>query len=162
MMDERFRRVRAAAIGWLVISLFTLPSALKKEARQINVVASFPSRRTEYECTEESLTAALGCLKDALAIDPAYAQAMALAAYRYARGSIQSWSHDVGSDAKQGLRLALRALEHGKDDDNVLWMAAYAVRRFDQDVQRARDLAYRSLASYGGRRLDGSRIGKLR
>ena len=104
------------------------------------------AQQLEYECTEESLTAALGCLKDALAIDPAYAPAMALAAYCYAGGSIQGWSHDVGAYAKEGLRLALRALEHGKDDGNVLWMAAYAVRRLDQDVQRARELAYRSLA----------------
>lgn len=104
------------------------------------------AQQLEYECTEESLSAALGCLKDALAIDPAYAPAMALAAYCYAGGSIQGWSHDVGTDAKEGLRLALRALEHGNDDGNVLWMAAYAVRRLDRDVQRARELAYRSLA----------------
>ena len=55
------------------------------------------AQQLEYECTEESLTAALGCLKDALAIDPAYAPAMALAAYCYAGGSIQGWSHDVGA-----------------------------------------------------------------
>src|SRR5262245_1651321 len=104
------------------------------------------AQQLEYECTEHSLTAALGCLKDALAIDPAYAPAMALAAYCYAGGGSQGCPHAVGSEAKQGLRLALRALEHGRDDGNVLWMAAYAVRRLDQDVQRARELAYRSLA----------------
>jgi TolB-like protein/predicted Zn-dependent protease len=104
------------------------------------------AQQLEYECTERSLTAALGCLNDALAIDPTYAPAMALAAYCYAGGSIQGWSHDVGADAKKGLRLALAALEHGKDDGNVLWMVAYAVRRLDQDVHRARELAYRSLA----------------
>ena len=103
------------------------------------------AQQLESECTEEGLAAALGYLKDALAIDPSYAPAMALAAYCYAGGSIQGWSHDVKADAKEGLRLALRALEHGKDDGNVLWMAAYAMRRLGQDVQRARELAYRSL-----------------
>ena len=39
----------------------------------------------------------------------------------------------------------MRALELGKDDGNVLWMAAYAMRRLGQDVPRARELAYRSL-----------------
>ena len=103
------------------------------------------AQQLEYECTEEGLAAALGCLKDALAIDPSYAPAMALAAYCYAGGSIQGWSHDLNADAKEGLRLAMRALEHGKDDGNVLWMAAYAMRRLGQDVPRARELAYRSL-----------------
>ena len=104
------------------------------------------AQQHEYECTEEGTrSAALGCLKDALAIDPLYAPAMALAAYCYAGGSIQGWSHDLNADAKDGLRLAKRALELGKDDGNVLWMAAYAMRRLGQDVPRARELAYRSL-----------------
>jgi tetratricopeptide (TPR) repeat protein len=103
------------------------------------------AQQHEYECTEEGLGAALGCLRDALAIDPLYAPAMALAAYCYAGGSIQGWSHDLNADAKEGLRLAMRALELGKDDGNVLWMAAYAMRRLGQDVPRARELAYRSL-----------------
>jgi len=38
----------------------------------------------EYECTEEGLAAALGCLKEALAIDLSCAPAMALTAYCYA------------------------------------------------------------------------------
>jgi TolB-like protein len=104
------------------------------------------AQQLESECTEESLSAALRYLKDALAIDPSYAPAMALAAYCYAGGSIQGWSSDGKVDAREGLRLALRALELGKDDGNVLWMAAYAMRRLGQDVQRARELAYRSLA----------------
>jgi TolB-like protein len=102
------------------------------------------AQQLEYECTEESLTAALGCLKEALAIDPSYAPAMALSAHCYAGGSIQGWSH-AAVDAVEGLRLASRALELGKDDGNVLWMAGYAMRRLAQDVHRARELAYRSL-----------------
>ena len=70
---------------------------------------------------------------------------MALTAYCHAGGSIQGWSHDVAAGAAEGVRLASRALELGKDDGNVLWMAAYAMRRLAQDVQRARELAYRSL-----------------
>lgn len=48
-------------------------------------------------------------------------------------------------EAAEGLRLASRALDLGKDDSNVLWMAAYAIRRFAQDTRRAKELAYRSL-----------------
>ena len=103
------------------------------------------AQQLEHECTEESLQAALSKLDEALEIDPDYAPAMALAAYCYAGGSIQGWSHNITDDAERGLRLASRALELGKDDANVLWMAAYAARRLSQDVQRAKDLAYRSL-----------------
>jgi TolB-like protein/Flp pilus assembly protein TadD len=104
------------------------------------------AQQLEYECTEETLAAALSNLDKALEIDPEYAPAMALAAYCYAGGSIQGWSHDVTEDAERGLHLTSRALELGKDDATVLWMAAYAIRRLAQDVQRARDLAYRSLS----------------
>jgi TolB-like protein len=104
------------------------------------------AQQLEHEGTEESLEAALSTLGKALQIDPDYAPAMALAAYCYAGGSIQGWSNDITGDAERGLRLAARALELGKDDANVLWMTAYAFRRLAQDVRRARELAYRSLA----------------
>src|SRR5262249_26012156 len=41
------------------------------------------AQQLEYEFTEESLTAALRCLTEALVIDRTYAPAMALAAYCY-------------------------------------------------------------------------------
>jgi TolB-like protein len=103
------------------------------------------AQQLEYEFSEESLAAALGCLKQALAIDPDYAPAMALAAFCYAGGSIQGWSRNAKTDAFDGLRLISRALELGKDDSNVLWMAAYATRRLAKDVERARELAHRAL-----------------
>jgi TolB-like protein/Flp pilus assembly protein TadD len=104
------------------------------------------AQQLEYEFSEESLASALGCLKRALAIDPNYAPAMALAAYCHAGGSIQGWSQNITVDAAEGLRLVSRALELGKEDSNVLWMAAYAIRRLAQDVERARELAQRALA----------------
>ena len=103
------------------------------------------AQQHEYEFTEESLAAAVGYLKEALAIDPAYAPAMALAAYCYGERHIQGWARDPPAEAAEGLRLAARAVELGKDDGNILWMAAYAVWRLAQDPQRARDLAFRSL-----------------
>jgi TolB-like protein/Tfp pilus assembly protein PilF len=97
------------------------------------------------EFTGESMAAALGLLKQALAIDPAYAAAMALAAYCRAQLVGQGWTQDLETEAKEGLPLASRAIELGKDDGNVLWMAAYAVLRLQMDVTRARELAYGSL-----------------
>ena len=59
--------------------------------------------------------------------------------------NLQGWSQDVAADTAEALRLASRALELGKDDGNVLWMSAYAIRRFALDMRRAKELAHRSL-----------------
>ena len=45
----------------------------------------------------------------------------------------------------KALRFAERAVELAKDDSNVLWMAAYAIRELGPDPYRAKDIAYRSL-----------------
>ena len=99
----------------------------------------------EHEYTEASFDAALRALEQAVAIDPHYAPAMALAAYCYAERRQQGWSKDAEADTKAGLRLALRALELGKNDANVLWMAAFAIRVLGADPHRARELVNRSL-----------------
>lgn len=98
-----------------------------------------------YEFTDESITAALACLNQALAIDPVYAQAMALAAYCYAELRLQGWTHDLPSEIAAGIRMALRAAELGIENGNVLWMAGFAIWHLALDAQRASDLAYRSL-----------------
>jgi TolB-like protein/Flp pilus assembly protein TadD len=99
----------------------------------------------EYQYTEDSMAAALRCLAQAIAIDPAYAPAMALAAYCHAERRQQGWSKDAPAETAEGLRLARRALELGKDDPNVLWMVAFAVRVLGSDAHRARELVARSL-----------------
>ena len=103
------------------------------------------AQQLEYEFTEVSLAASLRCLTETLAIDPSYAPAMALMAYCYGERRVQGWAQDTPAEVAEGLRLASRAVELGKDDGNVLWMAAYAVWRLAQDAQRARELANRSL-----------------
>jgi TolB-like protein len=104
------------------------------------------AQQLEYEFTAASLSAALACLDKALTIDPGYAPAMALAAYCYAERRVQGWMQDADAEISKGTQLAARAVELGKEDGNVLWMAAYAARQLAMDPQRARDLAYRSLA----------------
>ena len=102
------------------------------------------AQQLEYELTAESLTGALRCLGQAIAIDPSYAPALGLAAYCHAELHFQGWSR--GSDAPaEGLRLAWRAVELGRDDANVLWMAAFAVLTLGHDGPRSKALFYRSL-----------------
>jgi tetratricopeptide (TPR) repeat protein len=103
------------------------------------------AQELQYEFTRESFAAALHHLERALVVDPAYASAMALAAYCYAERRSRGWADDPDAETKCGMRYALRAIELSKDDANVFWMAAYAVWRLQSDAPRARELVYRSL-----------------
>jgi TolB-like protein/Tfp pilus assembly protein PilF len=103
------------------------------------------AQQLEYQFTEESLAEALRYLGRALEIDPSYAPALAQMAFCYAERRDQGWAQDQAWEAAEGLRLAARAVELGKDDGNVFWMAAFAELRLRMDARRARDLAYRSL-----------------
>jgi TolB-like protein/tetratricopeptide (TPR) repeat protein len=102
-------------------------------------------QQLEYEFTEESLAAALQYLRQALAIDPGYAPAMALAGYCYAVRRNQGWAENPEAEVAEGLSLIGRAIELGNEDANVMWMAARAVWHLAEDAHRARELGYRSL-----------------
>jgi TolB-like protein/tetratricopeptide (TPR) repeat protein len=102
-------------------------------------------RAQVHEYTEEGLTAAIGYLEQALAIDPSYPPALAMAAYCYAMRRQQGWARDFDADTAEGLRLANKAIDYGKDDANVLWMASFVIRSLGRESRRARELAIRSL-----------------
>jgi TolB-like protein/tetratricopeptide (TPR) repeat protein len=103
------------------------------------------AQQLEYEFTDDSYAAAIQCLDQALAIEPGYAPAMALKAYCYAERRVQGWAHDSNPEAVEGYRLATRAAELARDDPNVLWMAAYAIRVLGREPLRARELHSLSL-----------------
>jgi tetratricopeptide (TPR) repeat protein len=103
------------------------------------------AQQCEWEFRQESHAAALRYLEQALAIDASYAPAMALAAYCDAERLVQGWMNDPESESREGLRLAARAVELGKDDSRVLWMAGYAIMRLQMNLPRARELVRHSL-----------------
>jgi len=98
-----------------------------------------------YNWTAESLEAAMRSLEQALAIDPNYAPALAMLANCYTARRYQGWSKDYKVEAIEGLRLAARAVELGKDDGEVLWRSANSVWQLAMDAQRATELIYRAL-----------------
>jgi TolB-like protein len=144
-LQDRFTASVVAAIE-PVLQLAEIERLKHKPAANLDAYdLLLRAQQRVYEFTEESLAAALRYLEQALAIDPSYAPAMALAALCYAELRRQGWTCDPAAEAAEGLRLAARAVEIAKDDSNVLWMAAHAVRILGQDVRPARDLAYRAL-----------------
>ena len=100
----------------------------------------------EHEFTIESTTAALDCLDQALSIDPAYAPAMAAAAYCHAQRHFQGWAPRDDTYRAKSISLAWRAVELAPNDAQVLWMAAFAVWNMAQEGRdAARELFSRSL-----------------
>ena len=101
----------------------------------------------ENEFTAASMTAALECLDQALAVEPTYAPAMAAAAYCHAQCHFQGWVPLDETHRLKGMKLAWRAVELAPNDAQVLWMAAFAVWNLAQEVSEApRELFNRSLA----------------
>src|SRR5262245_36158815 len=103
------------------------------------------AQQLHYQYTEDAFAAAIPCLHQSLAIDSAFAPAMALAAYCYAERRLQGWPKDPQAEAVVGHRLATRAVDLARDDANVLWMAGHAIRVLGRDPHRAGELSHLSL-----------------
>jgi TolB-like protein len=103
------------------------------------------AQQLEYEFTELSLAKAIELLDQALAIDPSYAPAMALSAYCHAERRFQGWEVEPAKEQAKGHALALRAIELGWNDSNILWMAGYAIREIGGDAEQSMELIRRSL-----------------
>jgi TolB-like protein/tetratricopeptide (TPR) repeat protein len=104
------------------------------------------AQQLHYQFTADGCDGAIRCLHQALAIDPEYPQAMALAAYCYAERRLQGWTPDPETEAAVGRRLAMRALDLAGNDGGVLWMVAHAIRILGGDPLRARQLLRLSLS----------------
>jgi TolB-like protein/tetratricopeptide (TPR) repeat protein len=91
----------------------------------------------EHEFTAESMAAALACLDQALALDPSYAPATAMAAYCHALRHFQGWIAPDNTHSAKGVRLAWRAVELAPNDAKVLWMAAFAIWNMSHDRRDA-------------------------
>jgi TolB-like protein len=104
------------------------------------------AQQFEFEYTEKSLNDAIRCVEQALAIDPAYAPAMALGSYCYAERRNQGWVKNLNAEATEGISLAQRAIELEPENSTVLWMAAVTFWWLVPEATRSRELFSRSLA----------------
>ena len=99
----------------------------------------------ESEFTKDSYKAAFRCLKQALTLDQSYAPALSLQAFCRTFWLRQGWSTNVEEDTDEGVRLAIRSLEIGRNDPKVLSLSSIAIRSLANDAQRGLELATRSL-----------------
>jgi len=98
-------------------------------------------------CTMEWSLApeALHLLDQAIARDPHYAPALALAAQIHAQRCIAGWSEDPEAESRRGADLAQRALRTGGDDPGTIVSAAGALAFFGEDIGAMMALVDRAL-----------------
>jgi len=98
-----------------------------------------------HRYTEESVREAVALLKRALAIDPSYAPAAAMIGWCRGWQRLQGWGPFSDAEVAEAVRLAIHAIEAGKDDPDALWMAANTVSFFAGDHNTAADAIDRAL-----------------
>ncbi|MCQ8780047.1 hypothetical protein NQU49_25965, partial [Escherichia coli] len=76
---------------------------------------------------------ALGLLRQAVGLDPDYATAYALAARCFQFQQMFGWRPP--DDPGEGIRLAHRAIELGRNDSEALWMAALALVHLSGEIE---------------------------
>lgn len=99
-----------------------------------------------YVLTREGVDAAIALLNRAIAIDPHFALAKALAARCYAWRNPQGWAAAPQEEKAIAVRLGGEALGDGPDDPTVLWMVGFALWQLRVDPERALELYDKSLA----------------
>lgn len=98
-----------------------------------------------YTLTREGVDHALALLDRAIAIDPHFALAKALAARCYAWRNPQGWAAAPEEEKAIAVRLGEEALRDGSDDPSVLWMVGFVMWQLRIDLDTALDLYERSL-----------------
>jgi len=99
-----------------------------------------------YQYTEESICQAIALLERALAIDPSYAPAAAMIGWCRLHQRAHGMGHLKDVEVGEAVRLARRALEVGKDDPDVLWMAGRTLSHFTGEHVIAGNVIDRALS----------------
>jgi adenylate cyclase len=99
-----------------------------------------------HQHAPDALREAIGLLRQALAVDPAYAPAAALIGECRVVQGAHGWETVSAEERAESVRLAKLALRSGSDDPDVLWMAAFSLSIFAREHDQAMSLAERALA----------------
>lgn len=95
--------------------------------------------------TREAIDAALPLLYKAMALDPEFASAHAMAAWCHFWRKVNGWMTDWQRETVEGVRLARLAVELGKDDAVALTRGGHALAHLAGDVEGAIALVDKAL-----------------
>jgi TolB-like protein/tetratricopeptide (TPR) repeat protein len=99
-----------------------------------------------YQWTPAAIDAALEQYRLALAIEPEFAPALAMASYCYVQRQSFGLIADRPGEIAEGVALAWRAAELGKNDAYALCRAAHAVSVLGQDISSGMSLVEQAIA----------------
>jgi len=101
---------------------------------------------TFYPITRERVSAALGLLEQAIAIDPNYGPALSWAAICHMRLVNDGWTEAPETNRGKATALARQALQMAQNDPGTLANAAEALAYFGEDIGTMIELVDRALA----------------
>lgn len=99
-----------------------------------------------YEWTPQAIDTALEQYRSAMQIDPEFAPAYAMASYCYVQRQSYGLVTDREREFREGVELAWRAAELGKNDAYALTRAAHAVSSLGQDIGSGASLVEQAIA----------------
>ena len=95
--------------------------------------------------SKEAIDEALPLFQEAIARDPGFASAHAMAAWCYFWRKVNGWMTDPPQELAEGVRLARRAVDLGKDDAVALARGGHALAHLSGDLDGAMALLDRAL-----------------
>ncbi len=95
--------------------------------------------------TREAVDEALPLFERAIALDPDFSSAYAMAAWCHVWRKINGWMTDPAAEIAEGARLARRAVELGRDDPVALTRGGHALSHFARDLDAGIAFIDRSL-----------------
>jgi tetratricopeptide (TPR) repeat protein len=98
-----------------------------------------------YASTPEGNIEAVDLLERAIALDPGFAPAAAMAAWCYQQRATFAWEFSTGSDAERAVDHAQTAIAADKDDANSLALAGFVLAIVGHDMARSRMAVERAM-----------------
>jgi TolB-like protein/Tfp pilus assembly protein PilF len=87
-----------------------------------------------HQGTRDAIDEALSLFEKAIQLDPNFASAHAMAAWCYFWRKVNGWMADHPREVAEGIRMARRAVELGRDDAVALARSGHALAHLDGDV----------------------------
>ncbi len=131
-------RITESVVGAIEpkLVLAEIDRAKRKRPEKLDAYDYYPRALPHvHSSTKESISEGLRLLDEALAIDPDYAPASALAAWFYFYRITVARTSSIENDVAEGVRLARAALNVDTDDPRVLSDAGWVLATLGRDVE---------------------------
>ena len=150
-LDDIFElqdRVASNVVGAIEprLVLSEMDRAARKPAESLDVYDLYLRALAHvHKYTEEDMREAINLMKRALLISPSYAPAAAMIGWCRMFQRLQGWGPLSNAEVAEAVRLALQAIEAGKDDPDTLWMGGHVISFLSGDHATAAGVVDRAL-----------------